>query len=73
MNSEIHDILDNFAFTTINQDFNYFEDFQGIPLANQNFYLNELFNFEKYQIKDSNKFYQKHAILRSRPRARGFH
>lgn len=58
MNNEVYDILDNFAFTTINQDFNYFEDFQGIPLANQNFYLNELFNSEKYQIKNSDKFYQ---------------
>lgn len=58
MNSEINDILDNFVFTTINQDFNYFENFQGIPLANQNFYLNELFNHQKYQIKDSDKFYQ---------------
>lgn len=58
MNNEIRDILDNFVFTTINQDFNYFEDFQGIPIANQNFYLNELFNYQKYQIKDSDKFYQ---------------
>ena len=58
MNNEVYDILDNFAFTTINQDFNYFEDFRGIPLSNQNFYLNELFNSEKYQIKNSDKFYQ---------------
>ena len=58
MNNEVHDILDNFVFTTINQDFNYFEDFRGIPLSNQNFYLNELFNSKKYEIKNSNKSYQ---------------
>jgi len=58
MNSEINDILNNFVFTTINEDFNYFDDFQGVPIANANFYLNELFDFEKYKIKNSNNFYQ---------------
>jgi hypothetical protein len=58
MDSKITDILDNFTFTTIDEDFNYFYDFQGIPIANKNFYLNELFNSENYKIKNTNKFYQ---------------
>ena len=58
MDSKITDILDNFTFTTIDEDFNYFYDFQGIPIANKNFYFNELFNSENYKIKNTNKFYQ---------------
>lgn len=59
MEDILNDIISEFNFTTINEDYFYFDDlFNKIPVANQNFYINQLLNIDYYKIKNTDRYYQ---------------